>query len=149
MKQVAAVLSIMCLILVVGYAINPSFFVSSKPKVVVVPAVIPAKTADQIMAEDTAQSKVFCVEFQKAMKSHPLLFPLAQHKINTILNGPDTPQKAAVMRTMERHVRAHLMEKHLVAGNAEVIDWTKIDWAKLLTLILQIVIALLPFLLML
>jgi hypothetical protein len=107
----------------------------------------PAATAADLLAQDTAKSVTFRAELLKAMDAAPNVHPLLQRKLKIILNGPDTPKKAVILRYMERHARAHLAEQHLVAGNVEALDWSKIDWNKVLTYVLQILIALLPFLL--
>src|SRR5690348_16790591 len=66
----------------------------------------------------------------------------SDNQILGILQAPDSHQKERRVRRMERHVR-----RHLGFTDTEQIDWSSIDWSKVLSVVLQLLAALLPLLL--
>lgn len=77
-------------------------------------------------------------------------------RILAIINGPDSPHKARLLARMEDHARAHLglAAAHTVPTDMPgtdwskiTIDWSKIDWAKIIDGLLKLLLAILPVLL--
>jgi len=62
------------------------------------------------------------------------------------LDGMRPARRKRVVARLEAHARAHLVGAGVI-GATEAIDWASIDWQKWLGILLQIFLALLPFLL--
>ena len=63
-----------------------------------------------------------------------------EKRILAVLNMPDSRRKRRILARMERQAAAYLC-----VPVAE-IDWSKVDWGKVLGTILKILVALLPLL---
>ncbi len=64
-------------------------------------------------------------------------------KILKIINSPDSPRRTRRLKRMEAHARA-------AAGGGKdhkVIDWSKVDWAKVIDKIIEIILKFLPLIL--
>ena len=64
------------------------------------------------------------------------------------LDAMTPARRARVLVRMEAHARTHLVAAGMASATG-VIDWSSIDWSKVLDVILKILMAILPFLLML
>lgn len=58
-------------------------------------------------------------------------------------------RRKRVVARLEAHARAHLVSERLLSADAGAFDWSSINWGKVFDVLLQILMALLPFLLML
>lgn len=150
MKNVTAVLLIafitsLSAIGLIHVATKKSVFAEVK---IVAPAA-PAVTAEALLAEDNARAASFRTNLLKAIDEHPLIHPVMAAQVKRVLNKPESAKQGVLLRFMERHSRAHMVESHLVAGNVEALDWSQVDWALILSYILKLLIAILPLLLLL
>ena len=62
-------------------------------------------------------------------------------KILAIINGPRNKRRERILNRMERHALAHM------GAGADGIDWSTIDWAKVIEGLLKLLLMLLPLLL--
>jgi hypothetical protein len=63
-----------------------------------------------------------------------------EQRIREIIEWPDSPRKKRVLRRMERHARVEL------ELDEEALDWSKIDWLKVVQFIAAILTILMFFL---
>lgn len=85
--------------------------------------------------------------FDGALQNALTKFGGKKHKaseriILKIINAPDSPKRTRQLAVMEELTRAHL---HLPAQGA--IDWSQVDWSKILQGLIRVLIAILPLLL--
>ena len=107
------------------------------------PIILPATTLDV----DTANSLKFVASIKKGIADNPRIRPAMAKKLQAVLDGPDSAKKSIVLRVLERHAKAHLMEQHLAIGaTVETFDWSKVNWTLVLDTILKILILILPLL---
>lgn len=104
-----------------------------------VPEVIGAEAMPPMRSLD---SKSFAGALQGQLAKKGVTMTLAERKLMKIVNGKDSPRRTRQLAHMERHVRAHLELSPTAA-----IDWSSIDWSKVLSTVLQLLIKLLPLLL--
>lgn len=89
----------------------------------------------------------FAESLQQQLESTPHLRRRGQ-KILEVLKSPRSARKDRIIRRLERHATAALDEKVVAkAGGVEGIDWSKIDWQKFLSQILELLLKLLPLIL--
>ena len=84
----------------------------------------------------------FETELRKALNDAPSEDKQDARRIKRILDMPASPRKKRILARMERHVAVQLDMK----GDAK-IDWKTIDWSAMLSTIIKVLAALLPFLL--
>ncbi len=75
--------------------------------------------------------------------------PYYADRITNLLASPDSIRKRVVLRMLENHAEAHVKNYYGDATPRDetgAIDWSKIDWAAVLTTLLKILVALLPLL---
>jgi hypothetical protein len=95
------------------------------------------------------------VSFEQALgdgiKNDPDANPFYADRITALLASPDSLRKRVVMRMLERHAVAHIEGTYGDSAPRDetgAIDWSKIDWASVLTTLLKILVALLPLLML-
>lgn len=103
----------------------------------------PVPEAVQAAAPRQLDGKAFDGALQNALTK----FGGKKHKaseriILKIINAPDSPKRTRQLAVMEELTRAHL---RLPAQG--VIDWSSIDWSKILQGLIRVLIAILPLLL--
>lgn len=93
------------------------------------------------------------IEFQQALttaiQNDKDVNPFYADRITALLASPDSLRKRVVMRMLERHAVAHIEGVYGDSAPRDetgAIDWSKIDWAAVLTTLLKILVALLPLL---
>ena len=70
-------------------------------------------------------------------------------RILAILDSKPSRRRTRRIEAMEKHVEAQLAASGRMKYWVDMPDWSAIDWAKLIDIILKLLLALLPFLLML
>ena len=69
-------------------------------------------------------------------------------RILHLLNSPDSLRKRVALNILQRHAEAHLATEDVARTAAGAIDWSQIDWAKWLGILLKLFVTLLPLLLL-
>jgi hypothetical protein len=99
--------------------------------------------------------------FAEAFREHLTAEPTLKRRgkrLLAIIDGPPSKRRTRQLDRMERHAVAALDDKHLarlgikataLAGGGLGIDWSQVDWGKVLQTILEILMKILPLLLVL
>ena len=88
----------------------------------------------------------FETELRKAIEADPDLKRKGK-RILKVLDMRPSKRKERILERMEAHVRATIYPEGVNTGSSAEFDWSTIDWTKLLGVIVQVLLALLPFLL--
>lgn len=89
----------------------------------------------------------FVESLAKGISDNPGVSPYWAGEVTKILNAPDSLRKRLVLRSFQRHAEAHLADDPNTPRDATgAIDWANIDWAKVLTTLLKILVVVLSIL---
>lgn len=67
-------------------------------------------------------------------------------KLRELLDSPPSKRRTRILERLERHTIAHLQAEGKLANNATfgAIDWSSIDWNKVLDFIMKLLTMLIP-----
>lgn len=87
----------------------------------------------------------FISHFTAAITANPDVEPELAKQCMAIINGPRSIKRTLILRALERHARQQVAETH--GFDIEAIDWSKVDWMKVLGTILRILLLFAPLVL--
>ena len=86
--------------------------------------------------------KTFETGLREAILAKPKL-TARERRILAVIDAPPSKRKERRLARMENHARAAMN----IAPNKAEVDWGSFDWSKILTMILELLIKLLPLIL--
>jgi hypothetical protein len=87
---------------------------------------------------------IFAEALAKGISDNPGISPYWAGEVTKILNAPDSLRKRLILRRFESHATAHLQDDPDTPRDATgAIDWANVDWAKVLTTLLKILVVVL------
>ncbi len=89
----------------------------------------------------------FAESLAKGISDNPGISPYWAGEVTKILNAPDSFRKRLIMRRFEAYATSHLADEPDTPRDATgAIDWSKVDWAQVLTTLLKVLVVILSIL---